>query len=178
MKFPPAISLPARGSGELTPALACVALVALLVLQFALPQRTDLDVAGGRAPRFARDPTPVAAPEYPAILAAPVFSPSRTVGAAATPGQGEQGGTFEALGVGLGQGAATAILQLPGGEIVRARPGQVVQGWRVAAIQSTRVVLTRGGQRLSLTVGETAARRSEMRPGAGNDEDPTIEESE
>ncbi|HEX8232268.1 MAG TPA: hypothetical protein VF559_02840 [Caulobacteraceae bacterium] len=172
MRFPPAISLPARGSGELTPALACLALAAMLALQLAMPQRTDLSDAPGRAPRLLRDPSAAPIGDYAAISRAPIFAPSRSAAGGAS-GEATGCGSFEALGVGLGGGAATAVLRTPGGAVVRARPGQTIEGWRVAAVTGNRVVLSRGGERAVLTVGETSDKEVERRISAlGNDEDP------
>jgi hypothetical protein len=179
LRFPRAINLPAPGSGEFTPAVACAALAGALALQLALPQRTEPDALAGRAPRLPREEAVVAVPEYQQIFQGPIFAPTRAAaGAQGNVGAEPASGSFEALGVGIGPAGATAVLRTPAGQVVQARPGQVIDGWRVAGVAANRVVLTKAGERATLLVGESAVRIPQSMPAAGNDEEPISEDEE
>jgi hypothetical protein len=126
-----------------------------------------------RPPRRGRPITLPAVPEYPAILASPLFAPDRRPGPslsaadAAEPGGGEPGvaaslNGYAAVGAAVGRKLATAVISTPGGGVKTLRVGERVDGWRLAAVDRGRAVFTRGAARATLVVGEPAAVRTEM----------------
>jgi hypothetical protein len=150
----PRFALPSPASPEFTPALATGALVLLIVLQIALPDRTDLPPDFGLAPRHARAPIASPIPAYPALSAQNVFSLDRQTGAAAE-GAGLAVDQFRAVGVIAAGKAVSALLKAPGAPARLVRVGQSLAGWRLTAITRDGVVLQQGQERRRLRVDAT-----------------------
>jgi hypothetical protein len=141
---------------------ACGILVLMVVLQAALPGASPPDRAAGLAPRRTRPFAPPQTPDYPAILAAPLFAPDRKPGpdddGSAAGGPSMAG--YAALGVATSRTAAAAVLSTPAGKVVTLRRGEVVDGWTLTDLTPTRLTFEQKGARHELDVGapaETAA---------------------
>ena len=144
--------------GRIAPLLASGTLFVIFVAQLLLPLDAAQPVLPGLAARRTR---PIAIPPpLPAagILAAPIFAPDRRpaangsdVSGAANPLAG-----FAAQGAATGGGIATAVVSTPGGQVRVVKSGDDLGGWRVAAIERTRLILERHGVRVVLVVGAPA----------------------
>jgi len=126
-------------------------------LQFLLPSSETprrQDAPAQRRPRLVTVPP---LPEYAAILANPVFAPDRRTGetGVSTPGAGALD-AFAALGAATGGGAATAVVAGPGGVSHAMHRGDVLEGWRLVAIEREALVFQRGGERRTLAIGAPA----------------------
>src|ERR1700751_5636921 len=98
-------------SGEIVPALTCLALVGTIVLQLALPAGDAPVDAADLAPRRARPIVAAPIPDYAAILAAPVFSSDR-INHDNTPGGGPaSSGPLTLVGVTIGGRSPSAVLR-------------------------------------------------------------------
>jgi hypothetical protein len=134
-----------------------LALALALAAQFAWPRAGLPTAARGPAilpHRLARPPTP---PAWPDLLKAPVFAPDRRPGDPQL-SQGEGlGGLegYELLGVAASPHASTAVLGGPEGSKIL-RPGDILAGWRLAAIGRNRAEFERHGVRRNLVVGVPA----------------------
>jgi hypothetical protein len=133
----------------------------LLVLQLALPAGGPPSAAGSlaaRRPKLVNVP-PVA--EYPAILTAPVFAPDRKPGDARIAAAGGGGGGaldgYAALGAATSAGGAAAVVSGPGGAVKTLRRGETVEGWRLVALDASKLTFERNGQRRVLPIGAPAA---------------------
>jgi hypothetical protein len=131
-----------------------LALAMTLVLQVVLPYQDPASQASPvavRRPKLIVVPTP---PEYAAILQAPIFSPDRKPGedADAAPGASALD-AYAALGVAMGPGFATAVVKTPEGKIVSIKPGETLEGWRLAVMDRTKLGFQRGDARHVLTIG-------------------------
>jgi hypothetical protein len=141
------------------PILACAALVALAMIQLALPLGSAPPEANGLAARRPRLVTIPPAPDGAAILAAPVFAPDRRPALAAA--GGGAGGSLDAyavLGVAVGRNSASVVLSSPGdpAQTVLKR-GESVKGWRLVAVSPAKVTFEHNGVERTLTVGAPAA---------------------
>lgn len=133
-----------------------------MILQLALPGSNAPPDPILRAPRRGRPIVIPFPPEYPAILASPVFAPDRRPGPRLFVGAGEAAAAppligYAALGVVTGRGVASVVMSGPGGAIKTLRGGESLNGWRLSAVDSHRVTFIRGGARESLIVGAPAA---------------------
>jgi hypothetical protein len=159
LNWPRRIKLPERGSPELLPALVCAVLALSAVLQLAMPPHTALSSGSLLAPRKAPPVRKIVAPNYPDILAAPLFAPDRQ------PSDGSDAAAFSGgmsvLGVVVGRGFASAIISGPNG-IARVRPGGRIGAWTVVAISPARVVIDRLGERRALAVATKTATATEV----------------
>jgi hypothetical protein len=137
--------------------MACVALVLMLALQFLLPQGGPAPRAGGlavRRPRLIAIP-PIA--EYPEIQTSPVFAPDRGPGEAGS--RSSPAGVlsnYAALGAASGGSVATVVLSGPGGVTRTVRRGEMVEGWRLVAVDAARVTFEKDGVRHGLVIGAPA----------------------
>ncbi|MHB8528963.1 MAG: hypothetical protein ACYC8V_05545 [Caulobacteraceae bacterium] len=157
-RSPPPIALRGRGRRETAPILACAVLVLAMGLQLALPHGEPLPRGSFLAPRWPRLAAIPAIPEYPVILKSPLFAPDRQGGenAATAPGAGGLDG-YAVLGVATGAGLATAIIRGPYGAARAVRPGEVVEGWRLAGVERTKLIFEKAGVRHVLFVGAAPA---------------------
>jgi len=107
--------------------------------------------------------------EYAAILASPIFAPDRSPGASesgsASGGSGSLAG-YAAIGAVAGRAVATALVTIPGGGIKSLRPGDEVEGWRLVAVERTRIWFERSGVRHALVVGAPAEAVNPQTPNA------------
>ncbi|MFZ0267899.1 hypothetical protein, partial [Caulobacter sp.] len=141
------------------PALTCLALVAAIALQLALPGGDMPAEAAGLAPRRSRPLVATPTPDYAAILAAPVFSPDR-INHDNAPGGGNGGVTSGALtlvGVTTGGRFPSAVLRAADGATAVARPGQTFAGWRVTSVGPGAVRLSGAAGRVTLRVADSAS---------------------
>jgi hypothetical protein len=156
----------------LVPRLACAALAGLAAVQLVLPAASPPPQIDFRAARRPRPVTIPPLPEYPAILRAPLFAPDRRPGDAAPSGAAGSGGSLDGyavLGVVTGGGAADAVISGPGVTAQTVKRGEVVNGWRLAAVGATAAIFERGGVRRTLAVGApSAAPATPDSPPAGN----------
>ncbi|HEY2178328.1 MAG TPA: hypothetical protein VGH15_07075 [Caulobacteraceae bacterium] len=139
------------------PVLAVGGLILALVLQLFLPSGAAAPEASSVAARRPRPLVVPPLPEYAAILAKPIFAPDRKPGAgdlSATSG-GELAG-YAALGAAVGHGVAAAVVSGPSGSIRTVHAGDVVEGWRVVAVESGKLTFDRNGVRHTLVVGAPA----------------------
>jgi hypothetical protein len=138
-----------------------------LILPGAAPP-TQIDFRAARRPRPVTIP---AAPDYPAILRAPLFAPDRHPGDALPASAAGDGGTldgFAALGVVAGGAAASAVISGPGVTAQTIRRGEVVNGWRLAGVTPTGAIFERGGVRRGLIVGAPATATTTAPGAAGS----------
>ncbi len=127
----------------------------LLGLQLVLPAGTPPAQAPGLAARRLRPVTVAPLADFAAILAAPLFAPDRHPGASASltdTGGGSLAG-YAALGAASGRAVATAVMAVPGGGVKTVRRGDDLEGWRLVAIDRTRVIFERKGARHALIIG-------------------------
>lgn len=128
-----------------------------MVVQFLLPGGDAPPQPGGLA---ARRPRPVMIPplpEYPAILRAPIFAPDRKPGpAAATGPAGSSLGGYAALGAVVGRAVASVVISGPGISPKTLRRGDMLDGWRLVAINPTKATFERNGLRHDLVIGAPA----------------------
>ena len=149
-----------------TPILAGGVLVLIAGLQLLLPGASPPPGAIGLAARRER---PVNVPpllEYAAILASPIFTPDRRPGAAGGPSD-TGGGTlagYAALGAATGRGLATGVVSSPGAGAKTLRRGDILDGWRLVAVDRTQLTFERNGTRRTLVVGAPA--EAPVQPGA------------
>ena len=134
-------------------------LVLTLVVQIARPTPTPAARDAGPAPRFGLMATPAATPDYPQILARPLFNPARGVAGAAAAGEAASTSLSDYTLVGVVSigGRGEAILRGPAGEVVNLHAGEALLGWRIAAIGQGGVVLQQGDVRRTVTVSSPAA---------------------
>lgn len=89
-----------------------------------------------------RQPLPPPPPPKPAVVAKPLPQPA-----------GVDASTFRLLGVSLGEERAVALVSLAGGQrLVRARQGDVVEGWQVTSVEPRQITLERDSRRVVLQV--------------------------
>jgi hypothetical protein len=118
-------------------------LLGLLGLQFATPFDAELPESTMVVPRHALlgpKPKPEA---YPEILLRPIFAPDRLPMMEVMPG-------YSLLGIGIAGPSATAIVQGPGGRMLRVRPGDRLAGWPVASITPNNLFFQRNKERRML----------------------------
>ncbi len=139
----------------MTAILACAALVVTLGLQFFLPYSGPPVQSSLLAPRRPHLVTTPLLPEYAAILKAPLFAPDRHPGDIG-PNTAGALGAYAALGSISGGSAAAAVLSGPGGSTKTLRTGETLEGWRLAAVDRTKLTFERNGQKHILVIGEPA----------------------
>ncbi|MGD0189609.1 MAG: hypothetical protein ABSD74_02590 [Rhizomicrobium sp.] len=134
--------------------MATLLLVAGAAVQFALPESTKLPDDSILAPRRVRESPQVIARDYPAVLANPVFAPDRKPDATAVPVSGGMNG-FAVLGVGMVGDTATALVRGPGGMVQRLKPGGVINGYRLIAVQLDQLTFERNNERHMLSLSKS-----------------------
>ena len=134
-------------------------LVLTLVVQLARPSPTP----AARAAPPAYQPSALSAgpatPDYPQILARPLFTPARGLsgGAGADQSASTALSDYVLVGVASVGGRGVAILRGPAGETVSLHAGQALLGWQLAAIGRDGVVLQQGDVRRKVAVSSPAA---------------------
>jgi hypothetical protein len=140
------------------PAFACGALVLALALQAAVGYGGVIAPAEGLAPRRPHLVSIPLAPEYPAIARSPIFAPDRRPSDAAS-GLAQSASPlakYALLGVAVGRSKASALIVTLGAAPNTYHQGDLLEGWRVASIERTRVIFERNGLHHVLVVGEPA----------------------
>ncbi len=146
---------PRLGSGELTPALLCFALLGGLAVQVALPVSTEFPPGGAPMTRPPRSPAAVAVPDYPAVLGAPLFSPDRRSLAAAVEG-GEtaaDGQRPELIGVASDRRTGSAVIKGSDGAAHVVRLGETWRGWRLVGVGARSAAFDGPGGRFTALIG-------------------------
>jgi hypothetical protein len=153
------------------PVLACATLVALAMIQLALPLGSAPPEANGlaaRRPRLVTIPPPT---DGAPMLAAPVFAPDRRPALAVAGGAGGSLDSYAVLGVAVGRNSASVVLSTPGDPAQTVlRPGESVKGWRLVAVSPAKVTFERNGVERSLTVGAPAATAASAEPESETEE--------
>jgi hypothetical protein len=159
LRFP--LTRPTRANRALIPAVCATALVAMLGLQLALTKGIELPEAGWSGGGVRSQLPNVAGQFVPPILKQQsIFSPSRTA----------QAGTGTAVALPLNgaivagmvsvRGRSYAVVQQPGGTIVRLPVGARYAGWRLRSLSTYGAVFEQGSTRLPLTFGALPAQPS------------------
>jgi hypothetical protein len=149
LKYQAPLPRPSRAEGTALPALLTVVLVAMLVLQFILPDEDALVDPPRRTimPRPSSDGVSIAIAD-PVLFSASLFAPSRGRGKMADKVAGKgplDGATF--VGVVRGQGFARAVLQEPGGGSASVALGSRYRGWRLVSLTNATAIFSRNGIR-------------------------------
>jgi hypothetical protein len=137
---------------------ACGALAMIAAVQFLVPADPPPRDPAGLAARRTRPVTLPPAPEYAAILTAPIFAPDRRPGdpgGALAPGSASLE-SYAALGAATGRAVAAGVVSAPGGKVQTLRLGDEVEGWRLVGVSRTRLSFERNGARHDLIVGAPA----------------------
>ena len=145
--------LPRPASGEYAPALLCLVLLAGLAMQVALPATTALPAAGPRMTRPMSSPAAATIPDYAAILAAPIFSPSRRPGEAADIGAGDSQRPVLVGVASLGR-SGSVVLRGSDGVAHVLRAGESWRGWRLVGLGAASATLDGPGGRFTAIVGD------------------------
>jgi hypothetical protein len=160
---------------QLLPAVCVALLVVIAGLQLMQKPRLRLPTIVSGPTQLADDPDASAVSTYPALRAHPAFAPDRAPLPADVDVSGNLNG-FEVLGVAMASNTAAALIRDSGGQIVRLKPGESVQSWRLVSVDRTQLVFDRNGERRTLTLDLNRARMAGTGPGAvksksGSDED-------
>jgi hypothetical protein len=123
----------------------------------ALPEDTAL------APRRAAEPAPPMAREYPAILMRTVFAPDRAPTILQAQTAGNLSG-YEVMGTAIAGNVSTALVRDVTGRVVRIKPDETLQGWRLVSIARTQLVFDRDGERRTLLVTAVAPKSMPGQP--------------
>ena len=149
--------LVSRRNPELLPAAAALGLFLIAGFQLTLPSSVELPDDTVLAPRRVVDPPPPAAKSYASILAHPLFAPDRAPVTAETQPSGNLNG-FEVLGTAIAGDVSAALVRDSTGRIIRLKPDETLQGWRVVSIDRTQLVFDRDGERRTLIVDMNRAK--------------------
>ncbi len=148
------IPLPTSANRAIVPAACAIVLAALSVLQLALKE-DDVIPSSGLGGGGVRTNMPLLyGVAVPSILAErPIFSPARSAivsgeGGVASPLNGAQ-----VAGVISIRGQSYAIVQQPGGRIVRLKVGGRYAGWTLASLNSESAIFRQGATRLPVRFG-------------------------
>ncbi len=162
----------------LAPLLACGALVLIAGLQLVLPGGDLPGPSAGLAARRQRPVVVSPVPEYAAILASPIFTPDRHPGASGGPSDTGSGtlANYAALGVATGRSIATGVVSAPGGAVKTVRRGDEMDGWRLVAVDRTRLIFERNGARHALVVGAPAESTIQAASGQATAADPAADQ--
>lgn len=155
-RSPPSSILPRPGSGEWTPIIAILLLLAGLVAQLSLPSRTELPADSTVSPRRARAPAPALIPQYPAVLHAPIFAPDRAPGETSGSGGPGVAAQIQVLGVAAGGRVASAVVRDPAGASHVLTPGQSLQGWRLISVTQRGAVFAGPAGRVAVPIAPPA----------------------
>lgn len=144
-----------------TPRLAalCAALLLLcLAAQFTLPAEADLPEGAAPPIRLAAAALPPNMPTVvpPAILASPIFAPRArmtTAGGDGGPAMYSPLGGASIAGTVTIRRRSAAIVRGIDGKVSHVGIGAVINGWRLAALDSGGATLLRGAERIHLDFG-------------------------
>ncbi len=142
----------------LVPILANVVLLVIMGVQWMLPSAGPTPDSAGLAARRPRATQIPPLPEYAAILRAPIFAPDRRPGEAAA-SNATVGGSlsgYAALGAVTGPSVAAVVISGPGTGPRTVRRGEVVEGWRLVAVDRAKAVFQRNGVNHALIIGAPA----------------------
>lgn len=131
----------------------CAALLAASAAQLVAPPRTELPDPSPLAPRHGREPAPPMIPDYPATLRAPIFTPDRTPGEAASATDVGTAPSLQLLGAATTAHGASVIVKTPDGGAHAVRQGETLQGWRLVSATAQTAVFDGPVGRATLTVG-------------------------
>lgn len=168
-KFQFLSGLISRRNPELFPIVAAIVLLLIAGFQMTLPSSEELPDNMVTAPKRVAEPPPVAAASYAAVLAHPLFAPDRAPVTVEAQPSGNLSG-FEVLGTAIAGNTSTALVRDATGRIVRVKPDESLQGWRLVSIDRMELVFDRDGERRTLSVDMTGAKRaaaSGVRMGSG-----------
>jgi hypothetical protein len=140
--------------------MAAIVLLFAAGLQLSLPSAVELPQDTVRPPPPPPDIADPARPDYPAILARPVFAPDRAPVREEMASSGNLTG-FEVLGVAIAGSVGDALVRDPMGKISRIKTGAILQGWKLVSIEPRQLTFDRNGERRSLAIDMT--RRAETR---------------
>lgn len=144
--------------------MLCAVLAGALGLQFLLPQNSGLVAGTARRPGAMVERSVALVPDYPAILARPLFTPVRALGGAEAGGAGAQLSDFTVVGVAVDRRFAAAFVRSAGGEVRTLRPGDSLLGWKVVAVRPDAVVLEVEGRQRELPVAAQAPAQALAQP--------------
>lgn len=141
-------------SADVAPLMIIALLSGALVLQVAAPPRTLPPEDARPAPRRLRMPVATPAPEYPAIVRAPLFSPDRTPGGVSGPSLN----AVQLIGVAaVGRGRASVVLRAPDGGTHVIRTGEDLDGMKLVSAAADLAVFRGPSGTLRLRLGGPAA---------------------
>jgi hypothetical protein len=143
--------LGSRRSPEVPAAAATIVLLVAAGLQIAMPSTASLPEDTPLAPRRAIEPPQPAAREYPAILMRTVFAPDRAPTILQAQAAGNLSG-FEVMGTAIAGTVSTALVRDATGRVIRIKPQETLQDWRLVSIDRTQLVFDRDGERRTLVV--------------------------
>jgi hypothetical protein len=149
--------LVSRRNPELVPAGATLALLLIAGFQMTLPSSVDLPDDTAFVPKRAVETRASSPRSYAAILAHPLFAPDRAPVIVEAQPSGNLSG-FEVLGTAIAKDVSTALVRDATGRILRLKPDETLQGWRVVSIDRTQLVFDRDGERRALAVDMTRAK--------------------
>jgi hypothetical protein len=148
--------LPRPASGELTPALLCIASLGGLATQLAWPNATDLPSITPPPVQQWRSPAAVPAPDYPALLRAPLFSPDRrSLGADPHGGATTDSQRPVLIGVAADRRAGSAVVKGSDGALHVVRLGETWRGWRLVAVGAKGAAFDGPGGRFTALIADT-----------------------
>lgn len=143
----------------LLPAVLLALLCGIAALQLSQTPKLRLPAAAAVTTELAPDLAVPSASSYPALRARPAFAPDRAPLPADVDVSGNLNG-FEVLGVAMSSNSAAALIRDLRGEIIRLKPGQLLQSWRLVSVDRTQLVFDRNGERRTLTLDLNRARAS------------------
>jgi len=163
LKFQLPSGLASRHSPELMPAGAATVLLLLAAVQIAIPSSVKLPDDMAVVPKRSLETRAPISTSYAAVLAHPLFAPDRAPVTAEAQPFGNLNG-FEVLGTAIAGNMSAALVRDATGRILRLKPDEVLQGWRVVSIDRTQITFDRDGERRSLAVDMS---RTKMAANAG-----------
>ena len=117
----------------------------------AIPSNASLPEDTALAPRRAPEPAQPVQREYPAILMRTVFAPDRAPTILQAQTAGNLSG-YEVIGTAIAGKISTALVRDVTGRVMRVKPDETLQGWRLVSIDRTQVTFDRDGERRTLMV--------------------------
>ena len=151
------LTLPRRAEPAFRPFVLALLLLALLLLQLLLPQAADMPEVGNRVPRQLPPVQAGPLPAYAAIVQRPLFVPGRRMEADEAQTLADitvaaSVARYAIVGVLRGKGGARAFVKMPDGKIRTIRPGDQLDGWRLAAITAEGALFRKEGESITLPV--------------------------
>jgi hypothetical protein len=158
LKLRSPLAKPTRANRSLVPAICAVALTAMLALQLGLTRGVDLPETGWSG-GGARSQLPEIAGQFvpPILKQQSIFSPTRTAQVAGVVAVVLPLNGAVVAGMISVRGRSYAVIQQPGGTIVRLPIGGRYAGWRLRNLSADGAVFDRGSKRLPLSFGAIPA---------------------